>query len=190
METAQTPPAGGETRYRPISGQQLRPYRDMRYGMSDVGRAGCEALAAYNCMLLLGRPEPLESVIAFFEDGFRRRFLSGWGLRGRWGAAPWDIRRFLRARGVRFRYAVTLRGLERLVRGPGAVIVSYWNKPFTTGVHTVAVRYDGARFTAYNQNCGSARPVVTDRLGSLMAGRSRFIRGIYIEMHGNRDDDL
>ncbi len=167
---------------RPISGQHLQPYRDMRYGLSNVGRAGCEALAAYNCLLLIGRPEPLESVIAFFEECFWRRPLSGWGMRGRWGAMPRDIRRFFDARGVRYKSVRTLRALEKLVRGPCALVVSYWNKPITTGYHTVAVRYDGERFVAYNQNCGSPRPVAAASLEALMADRRRFIRGLYIDI--------
>lgn len=170
----------GAGSFAPINGQQLPPWRDMPYGVSDLGRAGCEAIAAYNAMALLGRPEPLGDVVSSFVGGFSRGLLNGWGMGGRWGAAPWDIRRFLRERGVAFRGARTLRGLKSLIDGPGVVILSYWNRPVTGGYHTVAAAFDGERYTVYNQNCASARPVAAKSPDELMAGGWRFIHGFYI----------
>ena len=167
--------------FRPVNGQLLAPLRDIPYGRSNLGRAGCEAIASYNLLLLIGRPEPLEDVVAFYTELFRSSALAGFGMQGLWGAATWDIRRFLASRGVPYRSAGTLRGLEALCDAPCAVILSYWNKPITTGYHTVAIRYDGERFTAYNQNCSSPVPAEADSLRAFLPGRGRFIRGFCVK---------
>ena len=113
---------------------------------------------------------------------FRRRRLrlSGWGRNGAWGAAPWDIAAYLREQGVAYRRIRSYRELEALAHGEGVFIVSYWNKPFTGGYHTVAIRREGTRFLAYNHNCASPVPAQASGIGRFLPGRGRFISGFFV----------
>ena len=31
-----------------------------------------------------------------------------------------------------------------------AKIITHWNRPFTTGIHTIAINFDGNNYWAYN----------------------------------------
>ena len=73
-----------------IFGQALPSYAEMPYGRSTIGKAGCEAIACYNVMVLLGRPMPFSEVKAYFEGLFKRGM--GWMAGGMLGATPIEIR--------------------------------------------------------------------------------------------------
>ena len=174
-----------------INGQGRPEFADIPYGRSTIGKAGCEAIACYNAMLLLGRPVPFEEVRGYFEKLFRRGL--GWAAGGMLGATPIEMRLFLREQGMPFIRMHSVRSFnKKAARGklpPGVIIVSYWNKPILKyGYHTVAVDCRKAagcdqnmpQLTVYNRFSDSAGPERIGALSELMNGNWRFISGFYI----------
>ena len=185
-----------------INGQGRPEFADIPYGRSTVGRAGCEAIACYNAMLLLGRPVPFAEVKAYFEKLFRRGL--GWAAGGILGATPIEIHMFLRKQGVRFTRIRSVRSFRRKRAAgklpPGVLIVSYWNKPIIKcGFHTVAVDCRAMaggnaansemltsgsekrpQLKVYNFCNSSTGPESITDLSQLMEGNWRYIGGSYI----------
>lgn len=176
-------PEGQSPRLPFINGQHLSPYAGIPYGRSTIGRSGCEAIATYNFLLLIGRPASFESVIDFYVRRFRAHPLSGWGRQGVWGAAPRDIAAFLKAAHIPYRSAGTVNRLSAVSDGPGAYILSYWNRPITSGYHTIAVSFNGSQYTAYNRDCDRSVPITGTSLSDFMDGNGRFIRGFFYPLH-------
>lgn len=121
-------------------------YRSLTYGRAKVGDCGCEAVAAYNALEMLGKPMPFGEVIRVFEHRFSHG--GGFGGKGKLGASPRDLTLFFRSLG----YTPQGGSLKKMqgISEPGVFILTYWNKPFTHGLHTVAIRFDGHRYTAVN----------------------------------------
>ncbi len=171
----------GQNTEKFINGQGRAEFAKIPYGRSTVGRSGCEAIACYNAMLLLGRPVPFEKVKAYFEWLFRRGL--GWLGMGFLGASPLEIRLFLRKDRVRFCTVRSVRHFRRILAERGGVlIVSYWNKPLLRqGYHTVAVDCRAAGgLMVYNRFNHSVGPERISDISELMQGNWRFIRGFYI----------
>ena len=60
-----------------INGQALGAVSGMKFGLSNMGRSGCEVIAVYNSLLLHRRPVPFLEVARYME---RFRVLFGfWG---------------------------------------------------------------------------------------------------------------
>ena len=168
-----------------INGQHLDTVSRIPFGRSNIGHAGCAAIASYNLLLMTGRYERFESVVSFYNDRFRRFPFSGWGMHGHLGSTPRDIARFLGSRGIPFRRSWSLKHLESLPDPSGAYIILYWNKPFTDGSHAVAVSCIKGRYTAYNHDCDHAVPSAGDRLADFMHGKQRFICGFFVSAENN-----
>ena len=124
-----------------LNGQGREALAKLAFGRSNVGRAGCESIAVYNILRLLGRPRPLAEIIRDMEKGGYMR------LWGHWGAAPF-LRPLLRRYGAAAR-AVSPGGLQRSADGraltPGAAfIMCIWNRRLQPqkGLHTFAAVYD------------------------------------------------
>ena len=129
-----------------ILNQNAAELREKKYGKAQLGKCGCEAIAAYNALEFLGMGIAFDEVISAFENRFSRGggFLAG----GRLGATPADITAFLRSRGLKPKGGRL--GKMQSIKEPGIFILSYWNKPFTKGIHTVAIDFDGEKYTAAN----------------------------------------
>lgn len=110
------------------------------YGDYPARRNACEAIAVHNARVLLGRESSLSETIALFQA------LGAMIFRGFFGSNVYKIKRVLRALDIPFE-KVKRKGLGR----PGVYIVSFWNeKPLKNGIHTVALTYDGEKYTTYN----------------------------------------
>ena len=146
--------------YEFINGQSLEPYNSMPYGNSTIGDAGCEAIACYNALIELGKGESFASVVAFFTENFYLFPASGWTQGGHLGASPDDIAFFLDSREVKYTRMYMLDDIlmplklaynESCGLAKGVYILSYWNKDYLHyGYHTIAVKCDGYKYTAYN----------------------------------------
>ena len=166
-----------------INGQRRAQFADIPYGRSTVGKAGCEAIACYNAMMLLGRPMPFGDVKAFFERLFRRGM--GWGFGGILGASPIEIRLFLKKQGIRYIRIRCVRSFNKKTAGgqlpSGVFIVSYWNKPLLRyGFHTVAIDCSSDLMYVFNRRNYSAETEPIGDISELMEGNWRFISGFYI----------
>ena len=156
-----------------IYSQNAAGIRDIKYGKSNLGKSGCACIAAYNVLEMLGRGMPLADVISCFEGRFSR----GGGLmaKGRLGATPADVSAFLRDRGLKPQGG-SLRKMQA-IKSAGVFVITYWNKPFTKGAHTIAVRFDGNRYTAVNY---TSRPCTKDTLEEFLPDKVHYIYGYYI----------
>ena len=124
-----------------LNGQGRPELARLRFGYADVGRAGCESIAVYNALRLLGIPQPLPEIIRDMEKGGYLR------MGGHLGAAPY-FKPLLRRSGAESRVVLPGR-LQRDadVRSltPGAVfIMVIWNRRFLPnhGLHTFTAVYD------------------------------------------------
>ena len=174
----------GETpSYEPINGQHLPEYCDIPYGNSTLGYSGCEVIALYNMLILRNAEESINSIIDFMVNQFNKTpcLLSGWGMHGKFGAAPQDIASFLRSREINYQFSFFMSSLNKNGE-PGIFIVSYWNSaPVVSGYHTVAISYDGSDYVAYNYNCD--RNMIyssTNGLKSILNGNGGFFFGFFI----------
>lgn len=156
-----------------IYNQNSEKYRDIKYGKSTLGKSGCAAIASCNALEMLGVGIPLSEVISAYEKQFSR----GGGLfaKGKLGALPMDVRRFLKRRGLRPKGGFLRRMLR--IKAPGVFIITYWNKPFTRGAHTVAIKFDGREYTAINF---TDRPCVKSSLADFIPGTLHFIYGFFL----------
>ncbi|MDO4815577.1 MAG: hypothetical protein Q4A83_03100 [Bacillota bacterium] len=156
-----------------IYNQNSEKYRDVKYGKSTLGKSGCAAIASYNALEMLGMGIPLSQIISDYE----RQFSRGGGLLagGRLGALPPDVRRFLKRRGFKSKGGF-LRRLLR-IKAPGVFIITYWNRPFIRGAHTIAVKFDGEAYTAVNYAAGLCRK---RSLVEFIPDRLHFIYGFYL----------
>lgn len=124
-----------------LNGQGRGELGSMAFGRSSVARAGCEALAVYNALLLLSCPRPLPEIIRDLEQGGYMR------LRGHMGAVPW-LQPLLKRYGVSCRAVLPYwlqRDADLGLLEPGSVflfcLLNDRLRP-QKGLHTVAGVYD------------------------------------------------
>ena len=105
----------------------------------------------------------LSSTISDFYDSFAML-----GFSGLFGSDPLKIGRVLTKSGITYS-----RVSANEMTKPGIYIVSYWNDnaPFN-GLHTIAVTYDGSKYTTYNKHNGYFNPYDYDN--------SSYIIGYYL----------
>lgn len=125
--------------------------KNLYYGVAEMPGVGCEIVATYNAMVLLGKKPSLRSIILEFESNG-----SQW-LLGTMGSNPNKIRRYLFWHSPVMFY--TCNSLERVVKSRGVIIFAAWNVRGNVfaGLHTIAIRYTGTMFYAYNYYKNSTR---------------------------------
>ena len=117
----------------------------LRLGDTVMKESGCEVIAAFNALLLLGRDEPLSAVARRFEQmGCLMRFPCV--KYGTLGVNPYDIGSVMASYGVDCSPA----SLKQMCE-PGLYIISYWNSPkLKDGLHTIAVHNRNGICYLYN----------------------------------------
>lgn len=117
----------------------------LKLGDTVMKESGCEVIAAYNALLLLGRDEPLSAVARRFEQtGCLMRF--PFVKYGTLGVNPYDIGSVMASYGVDCPPAPLKQMCE-----PGLYILSYWNSPkLRDGLHTIAVHNRNGICYLYN----------------------------------------
>ncbi len=165
---------GTSKHYPLISGQNTGRYKNMKFGDSTIGYAGCEVFATYDFLSLIGKGMPFDAVKGTYEESLKCG--AGLFLNGRAGLMPTDIMVFLSRTGVEYQGC----NLEQMksITEPGAMIITYWNRPFTTGIHTIAINFDGNNYWAYNQNTLSNKPI-PGTLEAFITDDWRYIYGFY-----------
>ena len=157
-----------------INGQQTEPYNSIPFGNSTIGYSGCEVIATYNALILLGCPESFEGVKSYYINRINSVTLSGWGKGGYWGCTPLDIASFLTSRQIQYcpLPVISLQILDYYGPVPGTYIISYWNEdPLHYGYHTIAVQCDGYEYTAYNWKVGSNKAFNKNSIFSFIPAR-------------------
>ena len=126
-----------------IYDQNHAKVKDMLYGESTIGKAGCELVAIYNVMKLKNKSVSFADII--YESDFSGYHIST----GRLGTNPYKIGDILTEFSVK--YSV-IKKLSKLKRGSlNTYIISFWNKGGASqGIHTIAVRVMKEKIIAYN----------------------------------------
>ncbi|MBQ0038731.1 MAG: hypothetical protein KBS74_08705 [Clostridiales bacterium] len=148
-----------------ICNQAVRgsPVSRLRYGRKRMAWNGCEVIAVYNAMVLLRRQVSLSALVTRFQ------LCGAMVLLGYFGSMPAAMGTVLR----RSRIPYTTVRSPAALQSPGLYIVSYWTgRRWRSHLHTVALTYDGRRWTAYN-----TLPGVPDHRPPASYLRGGFIRG-------------
>lgn len=154
------------TKNRLINDQYAATGTRFSYGIHAARKNACEVIAVHNAKVLLGRESTLSQTMADFQAAGA---MIGYGL---FGSNPRAIGRVLRRSGIAYE-RVNLSGMTRR----GVYIISFWNdRAPWGGLHTVAVCYDGVRYTTYNLK---GRGEVTSLPPAVYA--RRFICGYYLK---------
>lgn len=121
----------------PVNGQRRAPVAALPYGRCTMDYNGCEVLAAYNALLLLGEAPPLSEVSFWFE---RRGLFLG----GLWGTHVLAVPEFLNTRG--FSVEVFYKDFDEAFSRVPAAVFAFWNdaKRLRSGLHTVALAHAGS----------------------------------------------
>ena len=167
-----------------INGQGLEPYNSMPYGISTVGFSGCESIAIYNALILIGKACSLNTVIGYMFQSINDG--GGYGLYGLGGGTCLDIASTLTKLNVDYSWADynTLCNVEEST----VMIVGFWGKyyPFKNcdfsipSVHTIAIQRIGGQFVAYNRYNEYPYPYPKDTLEDIIGGEEKFFYGFII----------
>ena len=138
--------AGGDY----INGQGRGPVALLPFGRRTMDYNGCEVIACFNALRLLGNPRPLGEVAAYFE---RRGLFLG----GLWGTHAEALPRYFASLGFQpetlYASAVMAPSDYDAAFAPArAGVFSFWNDAgcLLRGVHTVALAHRPGGITIYN----------------------------------------
>ena len=124
-----------------ILDQDIEPASNFEFGIFyHASYNGCEAIALHNAKILKGMNSNLSQTIRDFQNS---RAMIGYGL---FGSAPNAIANVLNNNGIAYS-SVSIEGMTK----KGTYIFSYWNSTdIFSGLHTIAISYDGNKFYGYN----------------------------------------
>lgn len=129
----------------PINGQGLPPVKDMRYGVSNIARAGCGVIAVYNALLLLGNPHPFHEVVAWGDQKAAAAF-------GLLGTLPWKPKRLFQRLGYTVTAVTDEAQFDNSAQHADVCLFTYWNQKGSVrqGMHTVCLQYRDHAIDVYN----------------------------------------
>lgn len=129
----------------PINGQGLPPVKDMRYGISNIARAGCGVIAVYNALLLLGNPHRFQDVVAWGDRGAAALF-------GLLGTRLWKTKKLFRRLGYTVTAVRDETLFDRCAQDADVCLFTYWNQKgsIRQGMHTVCLQYCSGAIDVYN----------------------------------------
>ena len=166
-----------------INGQGREPYSSIHYGLSNLRRSGCEVIACFNLMKILGRRgQSLDIIIDYFVEAFCREPMMGNLAFGLFGAHPFLIGDYLGSQNINFSSFDDRTFIDNN-NCYGVYIVSFWNEDIKhEGYHTVAIRFDNTGYTIYNKTNGSYLP---EKHADIDYIKGSFIYGYFIPFNGN-----
>ena len=157
-----------------INGQGRGKVSKLRFGFLRMAKNGCEVIAIYNALQLKGRGTPISSI------AFEMEVNGASTLFGVFGSNPYVIGNYLSFHRIRYRRAMSLNAMKKLIRNNGVYIISYWvGRPLRSMVHTVAFKYRNGVYTVYNDNDRDTRALPFPSLTSIY-GNGSFIAGYYL----------
>ncbi len=129
---------------------RLKDYRsgDYRFGFTTFSGVGCEVASAYNAMIALGKAEMLSETIYSFEK---------WAIEyaiafGKFGSNPLQISTYLSKKGMGYTKITNYNKFKSQVEKQKNchIIMSRWNEPLTSGLHTFYVKKQDIKYYSYN----------------------------------------
>ena len=117
-----------------INDQNSGAVSKLRLGITEMKNNGCEVIAAYNALKILGNPRDIRAIAYNFET-------DGQMLMGGFGTNPYAVGRYFKKIGYNVK---TLEGDEILTKPTpkaDAYVISFWNSDDVRDMlHTVAAR--------------------------------------------------
>ena len=152
-----------------------RKLAGMVYGDTDVGTAGCEAVAIYNILMLERRPRPLSDIIYDLQSS--QTLVN----RGKWGTNPFAMKTLLREYDFDFEEIGSVEEAASKMQPGDKLLVTVWNhssNPFK-GIHGYVVYMTGEKeYWILNKNYKS-KPELSSGLEEAI-GEGRYIVGYLI----------
>ena len=123
-----------------INDQQKDTGKNFEYGNYPASHNSCEAIAIHNAKVEKGIESTLSETIRDCQTA------GAMPIEGYFGTNPFEIGTDLDRSGLSYSRV----GINEMDK-KGVYIMSYWNEwaPFN-GLHTVAIKYDGSQYAAYN----------------------------------------
>ena len=119
---------------------------ELRIGKADVGTSGCEIIAVYNALYLMGKECSFAKVERDFELNGALTKVPFVPI-GAYGSNPYALKRMLEINGLRGKRV----SKTDMLNNPGTYIYSYWNKGgLLKGLHTIIAENDSKVISLYN----------------------------------------
>ena len=117
-----------------INDQNTGVVSKLRFGHTTMNNNGCEIIAAYNAMKILGKQKDIRDIAYYFEN-------DGQMLQGAFGTNPYANKRFFENEGYKVKVVKGDKILKEELPKADAYIVSFWNSNDVMDMlHTVAMR--------------------------------------------------
>ena len=124
-----------------INGQALLPYADSPIGFGTYGISGCQYIAVYNAMQLIGKPQSLASVTnEIFSYG-----AVAWGL---FGAGPWAAASYFSAHDVDYVGSFSADTLVADISEGSVIVFTAW---CSAGWHAMTALYTKGEYIIFNR---------------------------------------
>ncbi len=119
---------------------------NLKIGKADMGSCGCEVIAVYNALALLGKNCSIaETERAFELDGAMTKV--PFVPIGKYGSNPYALKRMTESFGLNAEKV----SKKQLLNEEGLYIFSYWNYGgLMQGLHTITAKHNGQSFILYN----------------------------------------
>ncbi|MBR0343597.1 MAG: hypothetical protein Q4D71_07650 [Oscillospiraceae bacterium] len=118
----------------------------LKIGKASVGDCGCEIIAVYNALCLMGKECSFAKVERDFELNGALTKVPFVPI-GAYGSNPYALKRMVEMEGLKGKYV----RWKELICTPGTYIYSYWNDGgLMSGLHTIITEFDGEAFSLYN----------------------------------------
>ena len=154
-----------------LNGQDTPELSDLPYGAWRMGRNGCEVIAAYNALLSLGRPRPLNEIAGVLEE--RGLMFNGFGGTNLGALTALFRRSGVPVRILRRRAAADY---DAAFSGAACAVLSYWtgrtlrrrDGSWNT-LHTVSVHHGENGVLICNANGRSRVPAEANSLAEFLS---------------------
>ena len=129
-----------------INGQGLLPYSNNPIGLGTYGFSGCQYIAVYNAMQLIGKPQPLAEITD-------EVFSTGAVACGIFGAGPWGAASYFSAHDVDYVGSFSMDTLVADISEGSVIVFTILNKknnPFG-GWHAMTALYTQGNYIVFNR---------------------------------------
>jgi len=130
-----------------INDQNTGAVSKLKFGTTTMNNNGCEVIAAYNALKILGNQKDIRDIAYHFEN-------DGQMLKGIFGTNPYANKRNFEKEGYKVKVVEGEKITEEELPKADAYIVSFWNSDdVIDALHTIAMRKtsDG-RYELFNNN--------------------------------------
>lgn len=119
-----------------------------KFGFTTMGKVGCEVIAAYDLMISLNKSEYLSQTIYDFEK-ICIEFSFAFGYLG---SNPCEIYRYFLKNNIDYDMFINYSNFKDKLNSLSncKIIMSTWNNPITSGIHTFYIEKKNGMYYAYN----------------------------------------